>query len=125
MMRLLDGNDDGLAFVIAHEFGHRVLRLRSGGAGAICSTRCEQDADRLGLLFVAKAGFSVDRAPDALRAVASAHHALLDWRSDAVRARAADLQALIAASKTGNLIMDGTYPAPPALHNAAHGGTGR
>jgi len=95
MMRLFDGDDDGLAFVVAHEFGHRALRLKPGGAEASCSTSCEMDADRLGLMFLRKAGFVIDRAPEALRTIAASRRGFLDWRPAQLRKRAAVLQDLV------------------------------
>jgi hypothetical protein len=115
LMRLLEGDDDALAFVIAHEFGHRVLRARPGGADATCGEACEGEADRLGMIFVKRAGYAVERAPAALLTIAGARHGFLDYRPGAMRRRAARLQALIAHEASQPIMPSATPPAGPPL----------
>lgn len=65
------GDDDDLAFVVAHEFAHAVLRhpLERGGLGRLPwrTEAREREADRVSLYLMARAGYDPARAPAFLR----------------------------------------------------------
>jgi predicted Zn-dependent protease len=94
-VRQLAQDDDGLAFVVAHEMGHRVLRSRAAWRDARCGDACEEEADRLGLLYLEKAGFNPDHAPAVLLSLASNYRGLFDTRGRSMGTRSARLRALI------------------------------
>ncbi len=55
MLRMA-ANDDELAVILGHEFGHAILR--TGGKRLF-----EADADYIGLYLAARAGYDIDTAP--------------------------------------------------------------
>lgn len=65
------GNDEDLAFVVAHEFAHAVLQhpLERGGLGRLPwrTEGREREADRVALYLMARAGYDPARAPAFLR----------------------------------------------------------
>lgn len=61
------GGDDALALILAHEMAHNILRhrerLAAGGRGPARVRATEEEADRLALYLMARAGFDYRQAP--------------------------------------------------------------
>lgn len=112
-------DDDELALLIAHEMAHNALghpaalaaiRARRGPlspADAARIRRTEEEADRLGLYLMARAGFAIDRAADLWRRLGEGRIMLRSdpthpgWRDRVARARAT--AAEIAAQRARGL----------------------
>ena len=86
----LAGDDDALAFVIAHEMAHRAMR-RAGPRDAACDQACEQRADAMALTLVARAGYDPHHALAVLALRASGWLSWLDGSKARLRAIAAML----------------------------------
>lgn len=111
VMRLTANDDDGLAFIIGHELGHSLLRSAPERRGMACGSGCEQQADRLGVEFAARAGFAPEAGPAVLMSLAVVRSGFLGARRQAFMERAASLE---------RFLRDEAGQAPPQ-RNAAGG----
>ena len=102
LLNKLVNDDAGLAFLIGHEMGHRVMRLdarRNGtpaerrGKWSDCGERCEENADRLGMTFAIRAGYDPWSGLSFMRHTAAARGVMgwLDGTREVLSARIACL----------------------------------
>jgi len=102
-------DDDALAFIIGHEMAHRAMRLVPGHIHDSCKQACEDQADRLSLAIMARAGFNPHAALTALAKLAGSDHWLdiVDGRRTQIATRMAKLRSFMA-------------PAPPSTVQSSH-----